>query len=117
MVKPADTEMHSINLFAQIESFRPEYMFAYISFSLVFLFLTWLVDSNHRPFGQVLVLWGILVAVFSGGYGLIGIPSALVITPLLGKISFLLVLSGVSLCALDALSKSPARSDEVKNHD
>jgi len=62
-------------------------------------------------------LWGILVAVFSGGYGLIGIPSAMIITPLLGKISFLLVLSGVSLSALDALSKSPARSDEVKNHD
>lgn len=102
-------------LFAQIESLRPEYIVVYIGFTLVFLFLAWLVDCRHRPFGQVLVLWGILVAVFSSGYGLIGIPSAMVVTPLLGKISFLLVLSGVSLCALESLPKSSANRDEVKH--
>ena len=75
---------------------QPEHYAAYIVFTLAFLVFIWLLNRWTRPLGTNLVLWGILAVVLSCGYGLIGAPSLMIVTPALTKIGFLLVLGGVA---------------------
>lgn len=109
--------MHSMPLFAQMDEFRmhPEHVFTYVSFTIGVLFLAWLVDARTRPLGTTFILWGILVVILSCGYGLIGIPTALMMTPALTKIGFLLVLGGIAWSLL-AACPSPKATKEA-DHD
>ena len=93
---------------------RPEHIAIYIVFTLACLVFVWLINKWSRPLGTNLVLWGILVVVLSCGYGLIGAPSLMIVTPALSKIGFLLVLGGVVCSLLAACPTTPA-SKEV-NH-
>lgn len=107
--------MRSMLLFAQmpgLETLRPENVIAYILMTLAFLFVLWLVDHRTRPLGSTFVLWGILVVILSCGYGLIGIPTLVTITPTLSKIGFLMVLGGMAWTFLVPPS-SPKESDHV----
>lgn len=85
-------------LFAQMTPFRlePEHVVIYVVFTLAFLFLAWLLDKRTTPLGTRLILWGVLLVVLSCGYGLIGVPTVMMLTPALVKIGFLLVLGGVA---------------------
>ena len=104
--------MHSMPLLAQLPMFRmePEHVIAYISFTLFFLFLVWLVDTG-RPDGRTYVLWGILLMMLSCGYGLIGIPTTAIATAALQKVSFLLVLGGMAVSLLSASSTTPTKKE------
>jgi len=90
---------------------RPEDVFTYMAFTLGFVFLVWLVDNRKRPLGTTFVLWGILVVVLSCGYGLIGDPTAMIITPGLAKIGFLLVLGGIAWSFLPPCPSLPATKE------
>ncbi len=104
--------MHSMPLLAQIPMFRmePEHVIAYISFTLFFLFMVWLVDTG-RPDGRTYVLWGILLMMLSCGYGLIGIPTTAIATTALQKVSFLLVLGGMAVSLLSASPTTPTKKE------
>ncbi len=108
--------MSLMPLLAQMPMFQmqPEHVIAYISFTLFFLFMVWLVDTG-RPDGRTYVLWGILLMMLSCGYGLIGIPTSAIATAALQKISFLLVLGGiaVSLLSAPATDSSKKEADHV----
>ena len=75
---------------------QPEHYAAYIAFTLAFLFFIWLLGRRTRPLGTNFILWGILAVILSSGYGLIGVPSLMIVTPALTRIGFLLVLGGVA---------------------
>ena len=75
---------------------RPEHVFGYIAFTVVFLLVAWLVHFQAPPLGTSLVFWGVLVVVLSCGYGLLGVPAMMLVTPALTKIGFLLVLGSVA---------------------
>ncbi len=95
--------MHLMPLLAQMPMFRmePEHVIAYISFTLFFLFMVWLVDTGRQD-GRTYVLWGILLLMLSCGYGLIGIPTTAIATAAIQKVSFLLVLGGMAISLLPA---------------
>ncbi len=98
-------------LLAQMNAFemRPEHFASYVGLTMAFLFLVWLTDTRARPLGTTLILWGLLVVIFSCGYGLIGIPTMMLLTPALMKIGFLLVLGGL---AWSLLTACPGRSEK-----
>lgn len=104
--------MPSMPLLSQIPMFRmePEHVIAYISFTLFFLFMVWLVDTG-RPDGRTYVLWGILLMMLSCGYGLIGIPTAAIATASLQKVSFLLVLGGIAVSLLPSSSATSSKKE------
>lgn len=105
--------MPSVPLFAQMNGFRmePENFFVYVGFTLAFLFLAWLLDKRTRPLGTSLVLWGIMVVILACGYGLIGVPTVMMLTPALAKIGFLLVLGGVVWSLLGSCPNPPASKE------
>jgi hypothetical protein len=90
---------------------QPEHVALYIVFTLVFFFFVWLLNRWPRPLGTNLVLWGILTVILSCGYGLIGVPSLMIVTPALTKIGFLLVLGGVAWSLLAACPSSSATKE------
>lgn len=90
---------------------RPEEYVAYVVFSLAFLAFVWLLNRWTLPLGTNLVLWGILVAILSCGYGIIGVPSLMVVTAALTKIGFLLVLGGVAWSLLPAYPGTAATKE------
>ena len=104
--------MPLIPLLAQMPMFQmqPEHVIAYISFTLFFLFMVWLVDTG-RPDGRTYVLWGILLMMLSCGYGLIGIPTATIATAALQKVSFLLVLGGIAVSLFPAPTTTPTQKE------
>lgn len=93
---------------------RPEEYAGYIVFTLAFFVFLWFFNRATRPLGTNLVLWGILAVILSCGYGLIGVPSLMNVTPALAKIGFLLVLGGVAWSLL-AACPSPSATKEA-NH-
>lgn len=103
--------MPLLPVLAQMQAFRmePEHFAAYAGLTMAFLFLVWLTDTSARPLGTTLILWGLLVVIFSCGYGLIGIPTMMLLTPALMKIGFLLVLGGL---AWSLLAACPGRSEK-----
>ena len=104
--------MFLMPLLAQMTMFemQPEHVIAYILFTLFFLFLMWLVDTG-RPDGRTYVLWGILLAILSSGYGLISTPATTILTPALQKISFLLVLGGIAVSLLSQPSTTAVKKE------
>jgi hypothetical protein len=107
--------MPNVQISAQMmDAFRmqPEHVFAYFGVTMAFLFLLWLTDTSSRPLGTTLILWGLLVVIASCGYGLIGVPTMMVLTPALMKLGFLLVLGGLAWSLLTACPK-PSESEEA----
>ena len=104
--------MHSMPLLAQMPMFRMEegHVIAYISFTLFFLFLVWLVDTG-RPDGRTYVLWGILLMMLSCGYGLIETPTTAIVTSGLQKVSVVLVLGGIAVSLLSAPSAPSVKKE------
>ena len=104
--------MYLMPLIAQMPMFhvQDEHVIGYISFTLFFLFMVWLVDTG-RPDGRTYVLWGILLMMLSCGYGLIGIPTATLATTALQKVSFLLVLGGMAISLLPAPITNPKQKE------
>jgi len=98
--------MPSLLPLAQMGTFRtdPVHIAVYVGLALTFLFLVWLTDQPSRPFGTTLVLWGLLVIVFSCGYSLLATPLVMAVTPELIKVGFLLILGGITLSALTTVS-------------
>ena len=84
--------------FVQFDSsgMRPESMFTFIAFTAGFLLVAWLVNKRSRPLGVSLIMWGIMVEILAVGYGMISVPSVVLVTPALTKIGFLLVLGGIA---------------------
>jgi hypothetical protein len=87
---------------------QPEQYAAYVIFTLAFLGLIWFLNRRTRPLGTSLILWGILTVVLSCGYGLIGAPALMLVTPSLSKIGFVLVLGGVAWSLLASCPSPPA---------
>ena len=92
---------------------RPEHVFGYIAFTVVFLLVAGLVHFRAPPLGTSLVFWGILVVILSCGYALLGVPQMTMVTPALTKIGFLLVLGGVCSSLLGSCCPTPPASKEV----
>ena len=109
--------MPSATLLAQMNAFdlRSEHVTAYVFITLGFLVLAWIIKKWTHPLGTCLILWGILVTILSCGYGLIGVPTVMMLAPALAKIGFLLVLGGVawSLLAVCAHSTATKEADHV----
>jgi hypothetical protein len=91
---------------------RPEYFFLYVAFSLAFLFFAWILTRGTRPLGSNLVLLGILVLILACGYGLIGIPTMMLVTPTLSKTGFLIVLGGLTWSLLVACPGPTAKETD-----
>ena len=92
---------------------RPEHVFGYIAFTVVFLLVAWLVHFRAVPLGTSLVFWGVLVVVLSCGYALLGVPPMMLVTPALTKIGFLLVLGGVAWSLLRACCPNQPANKEA----
>jgi hypothetical protein len=90
---------------------KPEHVFFFISLTLVFLLVAWLLQIRARPLGTSLIWWGILVVILSCGYAMIGVPSMVILTPSLMKIGFLLVLGGVAWSLLTTITTQPASKE------
>ena len=102
--------MLKVPLLAQMNAFNFEsgQFFLYLALTIGFLGLVWFLNKWTRPLGVNLILWGILTEVFSLGYGMIAVPTVVMVTPVLTKIGFLLVLGGVAWCLLAAYPNPPA---------
>lgn len=100
-------------MLAQLPSFRlePEHIVTYVLFTLAFLFLAWLLDKRTRPIGTSLILWGVLLVVLACGYGLIGVPTVMMLTPALAKVGMMLVLGGTAWSLLAACPASTAAKE------
>jgi hypothetical protein len=90
---------------------QPEQIALYVVFTLAFMAFIWFLNRWSRPLGTNLVLWGILTVVLSCGYGLIGAPSLMIVTPALTKIGFLLVLGGMAWSLLAACPNQSASKE------
>ena len=90
--------MPSTPPFVQFDSsgMRPESMFTFMAVTLGFLLAIWLVNRRTRPVGTTLILLGVFVEILAVGYGMIGVPSVIMVIPALTKIGFLLVVGGVA---------------------
>lgn len=86
---------------------HPESFLCYVGTTFALLCAIWLVDTKSRPFEVRLILWGMLLAIFAGGYSLIG-P---VITPIpagMLRLGVVMVLGGIALHAI------PARTSDAE---
>lgn len=104
------------HLIAQMTPFRlePEHVVTYVLFTLAFLFLAWLLEKRSRPLGTSLILWGVLLVVLSCGYGLIGLPTVMMLTPALAKVGMMLVLGGTAWSLL-AACPTPTATKETEH--
>ena len=105
--------MLTVPLFAQMNAFNfePGQFFLYLAFTIGLLGLVWFLNKWTRPLGVNLILWGILTEVFSLGYGMIAVPTAMMVTPVLSKIGFLLVLGGVASCLFASFPDPPGSKE------
>jgi len=105
--------MPSAPPFVQFDSsgLRPESMFTFMAVTLGFLLMIWLVNQRTRPVGTTLILLGVFVEILAVGYGMIGVPSVMMVIPALTKIGFLLVVGGVASSLLAACPVLPERKE------
>jgi hypothetical protein len=89
----------------------PEDVFGYVALTLVFLLVAWLVHFRALPLGTSFIFWGMLVVILSCGYALLGAPPMMMVTPVLTKIGFVLVLGGVAWSLLASCPKQSASKE------
>ena len=100
-------------LFAQTDLMRlqPEHFFLYVAFTLGFLVLAWLVHGRGYKLGTTFIMWGILAVILSCGYGLVGVPTVMLVTPALTRVGFVLVLGGVTWSLLNTSPAAPVAKE------